>query len=150
VTEPEADHADEAWVVHQGGSAPSPIPIIALWGRLLVPLQGDVGDTQLQELEERLLSRIAQRGANGLVIDVSGVVVMDSHLCATLSRMAAAARMMGVPSVMCGIAPAMALTLEAMDLRMEWVETSLGLESALGRLGVQVVRGSDSEEEVEQ
>jgi rsbT antagonist protein RsbS len=140
-------HAADAFTIHEGADTPATIPIIALWGRLLVPLQGDVRDTQLQELEMRILNHIAEHGASGLVIDVSGVVMMDSHLCATVGRMAAAARMMGVTSVVCGLAPAIALTLEAMDLGMEWVETTLGLEAAMDRLGVRIVRNDDEEVE---
>ncbi|NUP06515.1 MAG: STAS domain-containing protein [Polyangiaceae bacterium] len=147
------EQEDGEWIEHpstpQSFNAPSAIPIISLWGRLLVPLQGDIRDTQLQELEERLLNTIRDHGAEGLVIDASGVTMLDSHLCATLGRTAAAARLMGVRAVLCGLDPTVAMTLEAMGLALEHVETALVLESALDQLGVRVVR-DEGEDEMEE
>lgn len=114
------------------------IPIIELWGQLLVPLQGDVGDAQMHALEVAVLERVRDRGPEGLVLDVSGVEMMDSHLCAVLGRLATAARLMGTRPVICGLSPAIALTLEALDVDLGDVETALGLESALVALGISV------------
>jgi rsbT antagonist protein RsbS len=119
----------------------SAIPIIELWGNLLVPLQGEILDSQTDELEDRLLLRVRDRAAQGLVIDVSGVWIVDSHLCATLGRMAAAARLMGTRPVLCGLGPAVVMTLQTMGFDLEGIETALGLEEALDRLGVQPARG---------
>src|SRR5438105_3555949 len=38
------------------------IPVIELWGLLLVPLQGDIGDFQMNNMAETVLHRIAARG----------------------------------------------------------------------------------------
>jgi rsbT antagonist protein RsbS len=121
------------------------IPIIELWGNLLVPLQGDIPDSQADELQSRLLEMIRQRGADGLVIDASGVWMMDSHLCATLGRLASAARLMGTRPVLCGLAPTMVLTLQMMGIDLDGIETALGLEAAMDILGVRVLRESGHE-----
>jgi rsbT antagonist protein RsbS len=114
------------------------IPIIELWGNLLVPLQGEILDSQADDLETRLLLRVRDRGAEGLVIDASGVWMMDSHLCATLGRLAAAARLMGARPVLCGLGPAIVLTLQAMGFDLGTIETAIGLEEALDTLGVRI------------
>ena len=62
------------------------IPVIELWGRLVVSLQGDVGDTQMDALRDEILRRVRDRGAKGLVIDASGMWLVDSHLCSMLGR----------------------------------------------------------------
>lgn len=124
----------------------SSVPIIELWGQLLVPLQGEISDTQMDELHARVLERIRDRGAEGLVIDVSGVWLMDSHLCAILGRLAAAARLMGTQPVLCGLTPEVVLTLQAMGIELEGIETALGLEDALEKLGL-TLAGSDDEDE---
>jgi rsbT antagonist protein RsbS len=118
------------------------IPIIQLWGNLLVPLQGDISDSQAERLQGELLVRIRQTGASGLAIDVSGVSVIDSHLCALLANLVSAARLMGVTSVLCGLTPEIVMTLQAMGIELEHVETALSLELALERLGVSA--GSDT------
>ncbi|MFO0552301.1 MAG: STAS domain-containing protein [Polyangiaceae bacterium] len=121
----------------------NPIPILSLWGRLVVSLQGDIRDNQIEDLERRLLDHIKREGAEGLAIDASGVWLMDSHLCATLGRLTAAARVMGVQPVICGLTPAIAMTLETMGFDLEGVDTALGLESALERLGLSVWDAND-------
>jgi rsbT antagonist protein RsbS len=132
----------------------SQIPIIDLWGQLLVALQGDIRDSQVDELERRLLTHIREGGADGLVLDCSGVWMMDSHLCATLGRLAAAARLMGVRPVLCGLGPAVVMTLQTMGIELEGIETALGLEGALEKLGLEIVRhapetNEERKEEVE-
>ena len=114
------------------------IPIIELWGQLLVPLQGELGDADMRALEIALLERVRERGPEGLVLDVSGVRTMDSHLCAVLGRLAGAARLMGTRAVLSGLSPAIALTLEALDVDLGGVETVVGLEAAMEVLGVAV------------
>jgi rsbT antagonist protein RsbS len=132
----------------------NPIPVIELWGRLVVPLQGDITDSQVDRLQETVLDRIKTRGADGLVIDCSGVWLMDSHLCAVLGRLAGAARLMGTPPVLCGLSPSVVMTLQSMGIDLDGIETALGLESALESLGLEVHRReqedaeSDDEDEV--
>ncbi len=112
------------------------IPVIELWGNLLVPLQGDVSDTQMQEVVETVLHRIAKDGAEGLVIDTSGIWIVDSHLCAGLGKLATAASIMGVPSVLCGLSADVVVTLESMGFELTEIQTATSLEHALEKLGV--------------
>lgn len=115
------------------------IPIITLWGQLLVPLQGEVSDQQMANLSSEILSRIASsRSADGLVLDASGVWLIDSHLCAALARLANASRLMGVPTVLCGLSADIVLTLQAMGFELAGIDTCLGLDEALERLGITV------------
>ena len=114
------------------------IPVIELWGHLLVPLQGDIGDRQMQEMIDDVLRRIAKRGAEGLLIDASGIWIVDSHLCAGLGRLATAASIMGVPSVLCGLSAEVVVTLQSMGFELTGVKTATTLERALETLGVYV------------
>lgn len=86
------------------------IPVIDLWGHVLVPLQGDVSDSQMDQLQAKVLERIREREVDGLVIDASGVWMMDSHLCAVLGKLAMAARLMGARPVLCGLDPGVVMT----------------------------------------
>ena len=74
------------------------IPIIKLWHLLLVPVQGHITDHQLDQLSEGLLARIHETGATGIVIDVTGMWLIDSHTCALLSRIATSARLSPYPT----------------------------------------------------
>jgi rsbT antagonist protein RsbS len=116
------------------------IPVIELWGHLLVPLQGDIDDLQMHNMAETVLHRIATRGAEGLVIDASGIWMVDSHLCAGIGKLATSASIMGVPSVLCGLSAEVVMTLQTMGFELNGVRTSTGLEHALEMLGVSVSR----------
>ena len=115
------------------------IPIIKIWHILLVPLQGQVDDALAEQLRQDVLQRIQTSEVTGLVMDVTGLWLMDSHLCAVLSQIASAARLMGTHTVICGMAPEIALTLQTMGLELSNVGTELSLEQALARLGVGVL-----------
>ena len=117
------------------------IPVIELWGNLLVPLQGDVSDTQMQEVVDTVLHRISKYGAEGLVIDTSGIWIVDSHLCAGLGKLATSASIMGVPSVLCGLSADVVVTLESMGFELNDIQTATSLEHALEKLGVFVQKG---------
>jgi rsbT antagonist protein RsbS len=112
------------------------IPIIKLWQLLLVPLQGTMTDTLAAQLTTEVLDRIHKEGSSGLVIDITGLWVVDSHLCAVLSHLSTAASLMGARTFISGMKPEIALTLETMGVELKGVRTTLNLEGALFLLGV--------------
>lgn len=122
------------------------IPVIELWGHLIVPLQGDITDSQMDALTMRVLEHIRDRDTDGLVLDASGVWLLDSHLCSELGRLAGAARLMGARPVLCGLSPTVVLTLQSMGIELEGVDTTLGMEAALELLGVDGPRDDDEGE----
>ena len=123
------------------------IPIIKLWNLLLVPLQGMIDDSVAEQLSQDVLKRIQASEVTGLIMDVTGLWLMDSHLCAVLSRIASAALLMGTRTVICGMSPEIALTLQTMGLELANVRTELMLEQALERLGVTMLRDYDAHPE---
>jgi len=68
------------------------LPIIKLWDRIVVPIQGEITDELAGQLSQEILREIHQSGAHGLVLDLTGVWIMDSHLCSVLSNLASAAK----------------------------------------------------------
>ncbi|MFY1827819.1 STAS domain-containing protein [Myxococcus fulvus] len=128
----------------------SRIPIIPLWGQLIVPLQGDITDAQAAQLCSDVLRDIQRNGAKGMVVDISGLWLVDSHLCAVLARLAGSARLMGTRTVLCGMGADVALTLQSMGIQLDGVETALGLEEGLALLGVRAVGARTEESEREE
>jgi len=125
------------------------IPVLKIWDQLLVPLQGDVSDGQAEELSRSVLIRIRDADVTGLILDVTGVLTLDSHLCAVLARIAASARLMGVRSVLCGLTPELVMTLQAMDIELDEIETRRTIEEALEAAGIEHTALPASEDDID-
>lgn len=114
----------------------SSLPILTLWDRVLVTLQGEITDDMAAGLREEVLALIHASGAEGLVLDITGVWLIDSHLCSVLSGLANAAKLMGTPTIIAGMTPDSAQTLQAMGIELAVLRTALTTEQALEMLGV--------------
>jgi len=112
------------------------LPIIRLWHNLLVVLQGDITDDLADRFRHDVLHAIHEQDTVGVVIDVTGVWIVDSHLCAVLSNIAAAARLMGTRTIISGMSPDVALTLQTMGVELGGIQTALTVEDALEGLGL--------------
>ena len=119
------------------------IPIIKLWHLLLVPLQGELTDDLADQMTSEVLERIHRDGSSGLVIDITALWMVDSHLCSVLSQLSASASLMGAKTVICGMKPEIALTLETMGVQLGSTATTLTLEGALEVLGARTPQFDD-------
>ncbi len=120
------------------GATPSGIPILKVWNRLLVTLQGDIRDETAEKATAEVLDIIHRQRTEGLVLDITGVLTLDSHLCFVLSKLASAAKLMGTPTVISGMSAQTAQTLETMGVRLRTMQTAPSAEVALEMLGVKV------------
>ncbi len=112
------------------------VSIIRLWDVLLLPLQGEVTDLQAERLSDEVLRQVEVSGPRGLVIDLSGVALLDSHLCSSVAHLTSAARLMGTRAFITGISPHIAMTLETMGLTFKDVTPVATVEQAFESLGV--------------
>jgi rsbT antagonist protein RsbS len=107
------------------------IPLIRLFGNLIVSIQVALTDTLIEHLIGDITQEIEQTQVTGLILDLSGVDMLDSHLTYRLRTLAVAARMMGVDTVVCGMRPAVVMTIVEMGLDLVGVSNALNLERAL-------------------
>lgn len=117
------------------------VPIIRLWDLLLVPVQGDIDDAQAEELVNDVLERVQRAGCDGLLIDLSGVWTLDSHLCSVMVRLSRSAALMGARTIVSGMRPEIAMTIQAMGISLGGIKTFATLEDALAAMGVRSERG---------
>ena len=110
------------------------VPLLELRGVVIVSLQTELHDRAAERLQRRILERIAERRPRGLLIDVTGLPLVDSFLGRVLRDTALMARMMGVPTVLVGLQPAVAITLTELGLDLPGIHTDLDLERGLAWL----------------
>lgn len=107
------------------------IPILQIGNKVVVPIQTELDDLGARRMQEEVLLRIEKSGADGLVIDVSAVSIIDSFLGRILVDTSKMAKLMGAESVIVGMKKEVVLTLIQLGLRMEALNTSLNLEEGL-------------------
>jgi len=107
-------------------------PIIDVWdGILALPVVGLVDTERSIELTERLLERIAESGAQSVIVDLTGVDVVDTMTANHLLQMIRAASLLGAFSVLSGISPQIAQTLVQLDVDLTEITTVRNLKEAL-------------------
>ncbi|MEV3973448.1 STAS domain-containing protein [Streptomyces sp. NPDC050698] len=111
------------------------VPVLTLGGILLVTVQGELHDGTAEQLQHDIARRIAHSPVTGVVIDLSGVDVVDSFLGRVLAEIASSARLMTARTVLAGIRPAVAITLVELGLGLPGLVTALDVEQALSLLG---------------
>jgi rsbT antagonist protein RsbS len=107
------------------------IPIIKLYDSLIVSIQLSLSDKLINQLKDDVTDRIVKTSVTGLVVDVSGIDLMDSYISRALRDLSLIASLMGVRTVICGMHPVIAMTLIEMGLEMKGMKTALNLEAAL-------------------
>ena len=114
------------------------VPVLKLGGVLLVTLQGDLYDSTAEQLQQDIGATVADSAINGVVIDLSGVEVVDSFMGRVLSDVAAMTRLLAAQTVVAGMRPAVAITLVELGLTLPGLRTALNTEEALRLLGAEV------------
>jgi rsbT antagonist protein RsbS len=110
------------------------IPILRLGGTLLASVQTELRDQVAQAFQEDVLAALELREADGLVVDISGLEVVDTYVARVLVETARMAKLMGANTVLVGMRPEIAATLVRMGYAMDGVQTALNLEEGLARL----------------
>ncbi|MCM3444674.1 STAS domain-containing protein [Metabacillus halosaccharovorans] len=110
------------------------IPILKLYNCLLISIQWELDDQTALQFQEDLLYKIHETGANGVVIDLTSVDVIDSFIAKVLGDVISMSKLMGAKVVLTGIQPAVAITLIELGIQLEDVQTALDLEKGLETL----------------
>src|SRR3954453_4661207 len=120
-------------------------PVIQVWdGILALPIVGSLDTARTQDMNEALLERIVQTGSEIVILDITGVPVIDTAVAKHLLETVGAARLLGAEVLIVGLSAHTAMTLVHLGLDLGGVTTrtalAKGLERAFARLGLEVVR----------
>ncbi len=118
-------------------------PITEIWdGVLTLPIIGSLDSSRTMMVMDNLLNRIEKERAQVVVMDVTGVLAIDSQVSHYLIQMVRAVGLMGAKAILTGIRPDIARALTSLNIDLAGVTTratlSDGLKEAFRRLGVEV------------
>ena len=107
------------------------IPILKMGRVLLVTIQVDLQDQVALALQDDLSAQIEKTGANGVLIDISALEIVDSFVGRMLASISGIASVLDATTVVVGMQPAVAITLVELGLSLEGVRTALNVERGL-------------------
>lgn len=110
------------------------LPIIEIGDALLVSIQVDLDDHTALQLEHDLPTRVVDSGAHGVLIDISGLEIVDSFIGQMLASIASITRVLDADTVVVGMRPAVAITMVELGLSLGGVHTALDVEKGLALL----------------
>ena len=112
------------------------VPVLKIGDVLLVSIQIDLEDQTAIALQEDLADRIVATGARGVLIDISGLDIVDSFIGRMLATIASVSRVLDAETVVVGMRPAVAITLVELGLSLEGIRTALNVERGLAVLAL--------------
>lgn len=107
-------------------------PIAEVWEDiLLLPVIGSLDSQRAFEMTEKLLDRIKQTRSACVIIDITGVEVVDTTTASAMLKMTRAARLLGAVCVLTGVRPEIARTMVQLNIEVEGARTMRTLKDGL-------------------
>jgi rsbT co-antagonist protein RsbR len=124
-------------------------PVLRVRDRLLIlPIIGGLDSQRARQLTQQLLSAIRETRARMVVIDITGVGMIDLTVANHLVQTVEAARLMGARAIITGLSSEVAQTLVDLGVDLSMMQTvgdlQGGLEEAERLLGYAVIRVEDA------
>ena len=110
------------------------VPILKLGDCLIVSIQVDMHDRLALTLQDDLANRVVQTGAQGVLIDISGLDMVDSFIGRILGNIASLCQVLDAETVIVWMQPAVAITLVELGVSWENVQTALNVERGMALL----------------
>lgn len=118
-------------------------------GCLIVPIQIELYDEIILRIQKDILERVKETGVKGVIIDVSGVEIIDSFFAQVICDTTRMTYMLGATTVLTGLKPEVAASLVDLDIDFKDVRIAMDLEAGFQRLEP-LVRPKEEPEEIEE
>jgi rsbT antagonist protein RsbS len=121
-----------------------PASILKQGQYLIATIQSALTDSEVLRLQDDIADQVGKFRSRGVILDVSGLDVIDSFVSRALHAMAITAKLRGANAVLVGIRPEVAFAIVQMGLTLEGVLTALDLEEGLALLNRRSKEPGDS------
>ncbi|MDT5221906.1 MAG: rsbT antagonist protein RsbS [Mycobacterium sp.] len=111
-----------------------PVPILKQGAILIATVQAALTDSDTERLREDLMEKVSRFRAQGIVVDVTAIDVMDSFAARSLRTIAHMTRLRGATTVIVGLQPEVAFAMVQLGLAFDDMSTALDLEEGIAVL----------------
>ena len=120
------------------------VPILKQGTYLIATVQAAMSDADAQQLQDDLMERVSRFRAQGIIVDVTAIDVMDSFAARSLRTIAHMTRLRGADTVIVGLQPEVAFAMVQLGLAFDDMNTALDLEEGLALLNRQLGLGKST------
>src|ERR1700746_2266714 len=120
-----------------------PVPILKQGSILIATVQAALTDSDAERLRYDLMERVSQSRAQGIIVDVTAIDVMDSFAARSLRTIAHMTRLRGADTVIVGLQPEVAFAMVQLGLAFDDMNTALDLEEGLALLSRKSTTGGE-------
>ncbi len=107
-------------------------PVTALWDNILMlPVVGIIDSKRSQDIMNAMLSKISATQSKIIILDISGVAIVDTAVANHLIKITRATKLMGCECLISGISPTIAQTVVELGIDVGDVQTTATLRDAL-------------------
>lgn len=107
-------------------------PVIEVWNRVLVlPLIGDLSQQRFEIITENLLNAVVKKRAQSVIVDLTGVELLDESATLRVVRLCGALALLGSRCLLSGISTGIALSLSRASADLSQLSTFGTLQQAL-------------------
>ena len=111
-----------------------PVHILKQGQILIATVQNALSDSDTELFRERLMQRVTEYRAQGIVVDVTAIDVLDSFAARSLQTVARMTSLRGAHTVIVGLQPEVAFAMVQLGILFEDMDTALDLEEGLALL----------------
>jgi rsbT antagonist protein RsbS len=111
-----------------------PVPILKQGAILIATVQAALSDSDTERLRYDLMEQVSRFRAQGIIVDVTAIDVMDSFAARSLRTIAHMTRLRGADTVIVGLQPEVAFAMVQLGLQFDDMNTALDLEEGLALL----------------
>jgi rsbT antagonist protein RsbS len=118
-------------------------------GCLVVPIQVELSDKAMLEIQAEILEKVSQTGVKGVIIDLTGVDILDSFLAQAIMDTGRMASLLGADTVIVGLKPELVSALIDLGFDFGDIQSAITLEQGFQKLKT-IVEPEDKPEEIEE
>jgi rsbT co-antagonist protein RsbR len=108
------------------------VPVLPLSNSTMVmPLVGALDTDRLRQIQHQALHHLEGRALKCLILDITGVPVVDTQVAQGLMQVIQSARLLGTETVVVGVRPEVAQTIVQLGINLGAVTTRSSLESGI-------------------
>lgn len=125
---------------------PGSVSITVANGYLVAHVPPVLQDETIRLLQRDVLDAVHRTGAKGVILDLSGVRILDSFLATGIVNTARMLSVMGAVPVLTGLRPEVAASIVYMDIDVKRLKFAFDLDEAYQMLATAAVSEEEAEE----